>query len=56
MGATNNSETKSPLFFRFDERGCGAAGSGLCAFGRLALHSAELFSICENEVHVLRQT
>lgn len=54
MGAANNGETESALFFRFDECGCGAAGSRLCAFGRLALDSAELFCVCEDEIHVLR--
>lgn len=53
MGAANNGETESALFFGFDKCGCGAAGSRLCAFGRLALYSAELFCVCEDEVHVL---
>lgn len=55
MGPANNGETKSALFFRFDECGCGTAGSGLCAFGRLAFYSAEFFCVCEDEVHVLRR-
>ena len=54
MGAANDGETECALFFRFDEGGCGAAGSGLCAFGGLALYSAELFCVCEDEVHMLR--
>lgn len=54
MGAANNGETERALFFRFDECGCGAAGSGLCAFGGLALYSAEFFGICKDEIHVLR--
>ena len=54
MGAANNSKTESGLFFRLEECGCGATGSGLCAFRRLALYSAEFFCICQDEIHVLR--
>ena len=54
MGAANNGETESTLFFRFDECGCGAAWSGLSAFGGLTLHSAKFFCVCEDEIHVLR--
>ena len=54
MGAANNSKTECALFFGFDECRCGAAGSGLCAFGGLALYSAEFFGVCEDEIHVLR--
>lgn len=53
MGAANDGETKSTLFFCFNEGGCGAAGSGLCAFGGFTLYSAEFFCVCEYEVHVL---
>lgn len=56
MSPANDGETESTLFFRFDEGGCGAAGSGLCAFGGLALYSAEFFCVCEDEVHVLRRS
>ncbi len=53
MGAANNGEAECALFFGFDECGCGAAGSGLCALGGFALYSAKFFCICEDEVHVL---
>ena len=56
MSAANNGKTESALFFRFDECGCRAARSRLCAFGGLALYSAEFFCVCKDEVHVLRQS
>lgn len=56
MGATNDGETESTLLFRLDEGWCGAARSGLCSFGGLALYSAELFCVCKDKVHVLRHT
>ena len=54
MGPTNNGQTESALFFRFDEGGCGAAGSGLYTLGWLALYSPEFFCVCEDQIHVLR--